>query len=1006
MTSCSVLWPRMIVESFAPLATIQRITHLTSFGLALCCLLLSAQIALAGTAGNGSHAGGTWHYYCTSNQGDTLYFSAAFDVTAAPGTAKVDDSKMGAGFKQTLAEQYGYDGPVVCFGDFKTLDAAQTGEQKRIDGARASNKWKVVETGWTYNGAPAAGNGASEPAASAPTAASAPASSAIGGAGPSSSAGAGSGPGQGAAAGQAQNLPAVGTTLAVRILEAVDSSKDPAGKQYRGMVLKPADAGNGVTIPQGSMATVTLMKAQGGWSAHLQLLMFKGQTMNVSSAPASVMGSTQSSVATAASTVTSALGSFGGFGHKPPKPSGVEAIATGDRVVLPPGTQVQFVLSGASAPSGGEMPSAMGAPSGGGIPHPGGPLHPGNASGGAHPVVASNSSAVGEPVTGGALTAKIQETLLGPSKQSGLFVVSPDGGHYAVSSMHGSRELVIVDGVDGPEFDHAAHAWGGAAIDVVFSSDGKHSAYVGQRGDDLVEVRDGKDAFVVTSVKLETNGSVSQINQSRIHNRNEGLVGHQCLISPSGANVAVVSAEYPRPAATQSVTHDAATGSQASQAATTAANAMAGFHMFLDGVKSPVYATIDLNQIAFVGEKLVYAAQTQDQKWHMVVNDKPGPGYDAVGWLQLNEEDKHYAFIASTGGGQMVVTDGVPGPVRMQVANGLTYLTIASNGRVAYLAYQGSGPTGHSDPIKQVLYVDEKEVSPEVSAFAVVDPTGRSTILVGYMLFSPDGKRFAYAKPVPGGIAAVIDGKVGRAYDTIGVLQFSPDSKHDFYVGNRTLSFMVVDGQEMPGQGTLKNFVYSREGGRLGYEAYSAQTGFHVVVDGKESANFREIVANSLIFSADGKHSAYSACTNYSQCQIIVDGVGTNVSSLVPFTTRARPPIDFPSIFFSDDGTRMVYAWPKPDGVSGNVIIINGQEIMHGRGLFEFPAFSPDSKRFATMNWNGKTYALSVDGKAGPTYDDFLEVNRNVARFLDSHTYRFLGVKNGSVYRVVVDLGG
>jgi len=60
----------------------------------------------------------------------------------------------------------------------------------------------------------------------------------------------------------------------------------------------------------------------------------------------------------------------------------------------------------------------------------------------------------------------------------------------------------------------------------------------------------------------------------------------------------------------------------------------------------------------------------------------------------------------------------------------------------------------------------------------------------------------------------------------------------------------------------------------------------------------------------------------------------------------------------------------------------------------------------ATMNWNGKTYALSVDGKAGPTYDDFLEVNRNVARFLDSHTYRFLGVKNGSVYRVVVDLGG
>lgn len=99
---------------------------------------------------------------------------------------------------------------------------------------------------------------------------------------------------------------------------------------------------------------------------------------------------------------------------------------------------------------------------------------------------------------------------------------------------------------------------------------------------------------------------------------------------------------------------------------------------------------------------------------------------------------------------------------------------------------------------------------------------------------------------MPGGAAAVIDGKVGRAYDTIGVMQFSPDSKHDFYVGNRTLAFVVVDGQEMDGQGTVRNFVYSNQGGRLGYEAYSAQTGFHVVLDRKESPVFHEILVNAL----------------------------------------------------------------------------------------------------------------------------------------------------------------
>ena len=979
MTSSSILWPRMIARSLVnAFYSIRHITGQADAFLVLCCLLLSAQIATAGSSGPmQAKMGGTDHYYCTSNDTNqtTIYFSAEFDFSWPPGTIRVQDSVIGNEFKQALAAKYGYQGPVVCFG---TKTAAQTKAQMQsgISGARSSGKWKVVETGWIWSGAKVAGGGASgatgagQPAAAADSSPDSSASS-QGGYAPGGSASAGSmsdgstpssapaGSVQSNPTGQAQNLPAAGTTLAVRILEAVDSSKDPAGKQYRGMVTTAVDAGNGVTIPRGSMAMVSLMKGQGGWSAHLQSVVVKGQTVNVSSAPATVMGSAQSSVASAASTVTSALGSFGGFGHRTPKPSGAEAVATGDRVVLPPGTQVQFVLSGAAAPNGGGTSSNMGMPSASGTMHPAG-------GGGA---VASSSSAGSQPVSGGALSAKIQETLLGPRKQDGLFVVSPDGGHYAVSAMHGSRELVIVDGVDGPEFDHAAHGWGGATVQVTFSADGKHSCYVGQRGDDLIEVRDGKDAFVITNVHAPTNGSVMSIDSL-----------HQCLMSRSGAHAAVISI-----------------------ASVDADGAGYGNRVFLDGVKGPAFDALDMKQIAFVGEKLVYAGYTKDQKWHMVVNNVPGPAYAAVQSLTLNEDNNHYAYVVTTVGGQMVVLDGVPGPVRQRFANGITYLTVASNGRVGYLGFKAESP-GHISGT-QVLYVDEKEISSDIRAFAVVDPTGKSTILVGYFLFSPDGKRFAYAKQVPGGTAAVIDGKVGRAYDSIGVMQFSPDSKHDFYVGNRTLAFVVVDGQEMEGQGTVRSFVYSKEGGRLGYEAYSAQTGFHMVVDGKVSQAFHELTANTLTFSRDGKHYAYSACTNFSQCQVVEDGVGANVSGLVQFTTRARPQLNFPQIFFSDDGTRMAYAWPKPDA-AGNAVVINGQEIMRGHGLFEFPAFSPDSKRFATMTWNGHTYSLSVDGKAGPTYEDFLEVNPNVARFLDSHTYRYLGVKNGMVYRVVVDLGG
>ncbi|HEY5054561.1 MAG TPA: hypothetical protein VII58_00275, partial [Acidobacteriaceae bacterium] len=328
--------------------------------------------------------------------------------------------------------------------------------------------------------------------------------------------------------------------------------------------------------------------------------------------------------------------------------------------------------------------------------------------------------------------------------------------------------------------------------------------------------------------------------------------------------------------------------------------------------------------------------------------------------------------------------------------NGVQHLTIASNGRVSYSASSG-------------LYVDDQNLGPVEQPFSVVDSIGRGSDVQPYVLFSPDGKRFAYVKQVPGGFAVVIDGKAGRAYDNIGVLQFSPDSQHYLYVGDRKSAFAVFDGQEMPGEDAsgVRNIVFSQTGGHYAYLAISAQAGTRMVIDGKASPRFPGLVANSMRFSDDGKHYAYATEANGSSWQIVRDGVATKVTSLISFTTRTGPPhIDFPPLIFSGDGTRLVWSWPKPDGVSKDVISIDGQEIMHGYSMYEFPEFSPDSRHFATMVRVANQYAVAVDGKIGPGYDDFLETNRNVARFVDAHTFRFLGVKNGSVYRVTVNLGG
>ena len=99
----------------------------------------------------------TSHWYCSSDMGQsTMYFSAAFDVILAPGVPDLKYRQMDDAFKQTIEQKYGYKGNAVCFGDYKTLAAVQADEQKRISEMRASKKWKVIETGWTYNGAPAA----------------------------------------------------------------------------------------------------------------------------------------------------------------------------------------------------------------------------------------------------------------------------------------------------------------------------------------------------------------------------------------------------------------------------------------------------------------------------------------------------------------------------------------------------------------------------------------------------------------------------------------------------------------------------------------------------------------------------------------------------------------------------------------------------------------------------------------------------------------------------------
>jgi hypothetical protein len=753
------------------------------------------------------------------------------------------------------------------------------------------------------------------------------------------------------------SIPA-GTSVEIRVMELVDSNIASSGQQFRATLAAFVDLPGGTRIPRGSPATVVLMRNGNSCSLQLTTVTVLGQPLNVTSG-AGALGEASQRQATALNSVLGNLGRSGGNA-----PNITPPVAAGARVYLTPGSTLNFVLGGGQPAPGTAQPApalVSGAPSTAANvpPHAGNSTQP----------AASNSPA---SAAGGTLTAGIKETLLGPAMQSGMYVVSPDGGHVATFAMHGSRELIIVDGVDGPEADHAAHQFTTAAIDVGFSATGGHAGYIAQMGDELVAVIDGKRAFNVTNVKPPLQGQVMQIDTSGQHgDPNQPGISHQVIWSPSGAHHALVSME---------------------------SNII--YNVYHDGKKGPDLAGVDMKQMNFVGEKLVYAAQTPDTKWHMFVDDKPGPAYDKVTNLTLSTNDLHYAFIAQAAGKQLVSADGVAFTPRVTYSGaGLRDMVVASNGRVGYIALVPK-TTGVSGQYVQTLYVNDEAVSQEISDFATLNWKGDN--VTAYVVFSPDGKKFAYVKPVAGGLAAVIDGQVGRAYDKIGLIGFSPDSRRYYYVGQRGLSFVNVDGQELQGVNVMTHFTFSPDGSHYSFEGRDQKLGNVMFFDGKPSQGYYTI-EKPLVFSADSKHWAYSACTQYMKCQIMIDGNPTPVPGLYTFQTRTPPRLEFPALFYSPDSSKLGYAFAKSDGTSQNVVVVNGQEITHGT-YFTYRNFSPDSKHFSLLSWNGHGMTVIVDGKTGPMYDDVIEGNPNTFKFEDAHTLRFLGIKNKSVYRVTVDV--
>jgi hypothetical protein len=130
-------------------------------------------------------------------------------------------------------------------------------------------------------------------------------------------------------------LPA-GTAVSVKLADAVDSARDPIGKKYAALVAAPVDIVGGQTIAAGSHATVVLVHNNSGWLTQLTALTVHGRTLDVASSAGTLITPEQASKPTS----TGILGSIGAALATTTAPTSPH------RVLLPPATQLRFLLIG------------------------------------------------------------------------------------------------------------------------------------------------------------------------------------------------------------------------------------------------------------------------------------------------------------------------------------------------------------------------------------------------------------------------------------------------------------------------------------------------------------------------------------------------------------------------------------------------------------------------------------------------------------------------------------